>query len=207
MNIDSIKKIGITGGIGSGKTEACKILERLGEKVLYADQIAKDLTDNNEKVINKIKKVFGSEFYGKDGKLNRKKLANFVFNNPSKLNTLNSIVHPEVFRVIDEKIRDFANQKIKQVYIEAALIFESGMDENLDLVIVIDADLPIRLERVQKRDKMDKDDFMRRNDSQIPSEEKVKLADFTIKNNGSIEELERNLVFINNLIKNYYFNK
>jgi len=85
MKPNIIKRIGITGGIGSGKSEACKILEQLGEVVLYADLIAKDLTDNNANVISQIKKYFGIDYYDKSGKLNRKKLADLVFNDPRHL--------------------------------------------------------------------------------------------------------------------------
>ncbi|HEY9188253.1 MAG TPA: dephospho-CoA kinase [Ignavibacteria bacterium] len=207
MKPNKLKRVGITGGIGSGKSEACKILEQLGEVVLYADLIAKDLTDNNANVISQIKKYFGIDYYDKSGKLNRKKLADLVFNDPKALETLNSIVHPEVFKVIDKEIEKSVKKGLKKIFIEAALIFESGMDENLDLVVLIDADEYIRYERVKERDRMTKEEFIKRVQAQMPSEEKVKLADFTIKNNGSLEELKRNIIFINDLINNYYFKK
>jgi len=207
MKPNVIKRIGITGGIGSGKSEACKILEQLGEVVLYADLIAKELTDTNPIIISQIKKYFGSDYYDKSGKLNRKKLADLVFNDSKALETLNSIVHPEVFKVIDNEIEKLVRKGLKKVFIEAALIFESGMDENLDLVILIDADEDIRYKRVKERDKMTKEEFIKRVQAQMPSEEKEKIADFTIKNNGSIEELKHNIIFINDLINNYYFNK
>ncbi len=197
-----VKRIGITGGIGSGKTEACKILERLGEKVLYADIIAKNLTDNNAEVIDEIKNVFGAEFFDKSGKLDRKKLADLVFNDDEALAVLNYIVHPHVFKEIDKEIEKLASEGLKQVFIEAALIFETCMDENLDSVVVIDADKNVRQNRVALRDGMTEEEFNKRMSSQMSSEERTKLADFTIKNNGSLADLERNLVFIISLLKN-----
>jgi dephospho-CoA kinase len=197
-----VKRIGITGGIGSGKTEACKILERLGEKVLYADLIAKDLTENNIEIKNEIKNVFGLEFFDKSGKLDRKKLADLVFSDDEALAVLNSLVHPHVFSFIDEEVSLLAKNGGDRIFVEAALIFETYMDENLDVVIVIDSEKDTRLKRVKSRDGMTESEFKKRVDSQMSSEEKVRLADFTIKNNGSLGELERNLTFIISLINN-----
>ena len=199
----NVKRIGITGGIGSGKTEACKILERLGEKVLYADLIAKELTDNNDAIKNEIKNVFGLEFFDKSGKLNRKKLAGLVFSDDEALSVLNYIIHPHVFAAIDDEVAKLAKNGGNRIFVEAALIFEACMDSNLDLVIVIDAEKETRLKRVTSRDGMTESEFNKRVNSQISSEERVKLADFTIKNNGSVEELERNLTFIVSLINNF----
>ena len=202
-----IKKIGITGGIGSGKSEACKILERMGEKVLYADLIAREITINDPEVQNEIKQIFGNEFFDKSGKIDRKKLAALVFNDEDVLSVLNSIVHPRVFKEIDRQSEKLSALGVEQVFIEAALIFETCMDDNLDLVIVIDADEKKRLDRVLKRDGMSEEEFYKRASFQLSSEEKIRLADFTIKNNGSIIELERNLLFITGLVKAYKVNR
>jgi dephospho-CoA kinase len=196
----NIKRVGITGGIGSGKTEAGKILENTGEKVLYADTIAKEIINTDKKVQNQIKKLFGQEYFGTDSKIDRKKLANLVFDNEEYLILLNSIVHPEVFKVIDDEAQKATDSDKKLIFIEAALIFESCMDEKLDFVIVIDAEENLCKERVYNRDKMSTDQFYKRVKNQIPSEEKIKLGDFTIKNNGDLLLLEKNILFIRDLI-------
>jgi len=202
-----VKRIGITGGIGSGKTEACKILERLGEKVLYADLIAKDLTDTNENIQNEIKNIFGSEFFDKSGKLDRKKLAGLVFSDDEALAVLNSIVHPHVFSFIDDEVEKLSEKGGERIFIEAALIFESCMDDKLDFVINIDADINKRKQRVISRDGMTAEEFEKRAENQLSPEEKARLSGFTIKNNGSLEELERNLIFITGLINNLKIEK
>jgi dephospho-CoA kinase len=196
----NIKRVGITGGIGSGKTESGKILENAGEKVLYADIIAKEVINSNEKVKNKIKQLFGQNYFDTDGKLNRKKLADLVFDDEESLMLLNSIVHPEVFKVIDDEIKKAKISGKKLIFIEAALIFESYVDEKLDFVIVIDAEENLCKERVCNRDKMSPAQFYKRVKSQIASEEKVKLGDFIIKNNSDILSLEKNILFIRDLI-------
>ena len=104
----NIKRVGITGGIGAGKTEAGKFLEKSGEKVLYADIIAKEQINNNEKVKSKIKKLFGQSCFDPAGKLDNKKLADIVFDDEESLMLLNSIVHPEVFKVIDAEAQKTA---------------------------------------------------------------------------------------------------
>ena len=196
----NIKRVGITGGIGSGKTEAGKILENAGEKVLYADTIAKKIINTNKKVQSQIKKLFGQKYFGTDGKPDRKKLADLVFDNEEYLMLLNSIVHPEVFKVIDNESQKAMDSGKKLIFIEAALIFESCMDEQLDFVIVIDADENLCKERVYNRDKMSADQFYKRVKNQIQSKEKIKLGDFTIKNNGDLLLLEKNILFIRDLI-------
>jgi dephospho-CoA kinase len=196
----NIKRVGITGGIGSGKTEAGKILENTGEKVLYADIIAKEIINTNKKVQSQIKKLFGQEYFGTDDKPDRKKLANLVFDDEEYLMLLNSIVHPEVFKVIDNESQKAMDSGKKLIFIEAALIFESCMDEQLDFVIVIDADENLCKERVYNRDKMSTDQFYKRVKNQISQYEKIKLGDFTIKNNGDLLLLEKNILFIRDLI-------
>ena len=203
MNENSnIKRVGITGGIGSGKTEAGKILENAGEEVLYADTIAKEIINTSEKVKSKIKEFFGKNCFDTDGNLNRKKLADIVFDDEESLLLLNSIVHPEVFKVIDDKVEKVKNLGKKLIFIEAALIFESCMDEKLDFVIVIDAEENICKERVYSRDKMSSTQFYKRIRNQISPGDKVKLGDFTIKNNSDLLSLEKNILFIRDLIYN-----
>jgi len=134
-------------------------------------------------------------------------LADTVFNDEQSLMLLNSIVHPEVFKIIDAETEKAKNSGKKLVFVEAALIFESCMDENLDFVIVIDAEENLRKERVCNRDKMSQDQFYKRVKNQISPEEKVKLGDFTIRNNGDILLLQKNILFIRDLIYSLQISK
>jgi dephospho-CoA kinase len=194
-----ILKVGVTGGIGSGKTEVCKILERSGERVLYADQIAKEITEKNEDVKKEIKKIFGKEVFNQNNDLDRKKIADIVFKNKSLKEKLNNIIHPLVFERIDEEIQNL-NPDLDLIFIEAALIFESGMEEGLDYIVVVDSDEKYRIQRIQERDKKDISQIRNIFKSQMSTEEKIKRADFIIKNNGTFDELGRAVFFIRDLL-------
>ena len=173
-------KIGITGGIGSGKTTVCKIFEILGIPVFYADDEAKNLMVNDLVLIDEIKIAFGKQAYFNDGQLNRKYIAEIVFNDKSKLNTLISLVHPAVFKAMDVWAY---NQKSKYVLKEAALLFESGSYRYNDYNILVSSDLELRIERIAKRDLMNKEQIKARIDAQLSETEKEKLANFVVFNN------------------------
>ncbi|MEO5910910.1 MAG: dephospho-CoA kinase [Pelobium sp.] len=173
-------KIGITGGIGSGKTTVCKVFELLKIPVFYADDVAKELMVTDEILINQIKKSFGEESYFKDQQLNRKYIADQVFRNPDALATLNSFVHPAVFAAMDDWV---CKQKAPFVLKEAALLFESNSYLKNDYNILVSSPLELRLRRVMQRDEISKEKIMERINNQFPEEQKVKLADFFIQNN------------------------
>jgi len=190
-------KIGVTGGIGSGKSEVCKIFERLGVRVLYADRIAKEIVENDGEVKREIKKVFGADVFDGKGNLDRKKMAAIVFSDERLKNKLNQIIHPKVFEVIDKEIGHLAVcGKEKFVIVEAALIYETGMEKNLDYVIVVDADEDVRIKRVIGRDGCSRGEVMSRIAAQMPVKEKVRRADFVIGNNGTKEELVGKVKFL-----------
>lgn len=186
----NVLKVGITGGIGSGKTTACKMFEQLGIPVYYADERAKYLMQHEHYLIDEIKKNFGEDVY-ENGKLNRKVLADKVFHNKSRLTILNSLVHPAVF--LDNE-RWAEEQRIKLVpYIlkEAALLIESGSSKKLDKLIVVTAPLDLRMKRVSERDQSSIEEVMARVRNQISEEEKVKLADFVIRNTKDTAYLQK----------------
>ena len=175
-------KVGITGGIGSGKTTVCRIFEMLGIPVFYADTVSRNLVQQNPEVIAAIKASFGNGIY-RDALLNTKALAKIVFNDPEKLRKLNSIVHPSVFRMFNEWIAKHAGYAY--VLKEAALIFETNAHLTLDAVIVVTAPETMRIKRVMQRDGATEADVQQRMKQQMPEAEKRKQATFIIHNDES----------------------
>ncbi len=179
--------VGITGSIGSGKSEFTKIAEQSGFPVLRADDISKEILDNNPDVRKQVIKKFGKESFLND-KPNKKYLAEIVFSNPVKLRELERILHPLVIQQIENKKKEFfKNHNI--IFIESALIYEADLEELFDFVVLITADREIRLRRKLSQG-MTEEDFLKREMNQIPDEEKRKRADFIFLNNGSVDELK-----------------
>ncbi len=173
-------KIGVTGGIGSGKSTVCKIFAQLGIPVYYADDAAKWLMQNDTALINSIQQLFGKDIYTKEQQLNRPKLAQIVFNDPTALKELEKLVHPAVHR---HSKQWFEQQKnVPYTLKEAALIFESGSYKQLDAVITVFAPEALRIQRIQKRDKANVQQIKARMKQQLSDEEKIKLADYVIYN-------------------------
>lgn len=175
-------QIGITGGIGSGKTTICKIFETLDIPVYYADDRAKWLMANDPDLKKKIEEKFGEEAYTKEGKLNRSYLADRVFGDSESLRALNELVHPAVGRDAQQWHESQGN--VPYTLKEAALIFESGSFRHLDKVIVVYAPREMRLQRVMRRDGSPREAIEARMDKQMPEEEKIERADFVIYNDG-----------------------
>ena len=171
-------KIGLTGGIGSGKTTVAKVFEVLGIPVYYADDEAKRLMNTDEKLKEKIQLQFGNNVY-KDGKLDRKHLSEIVFNNPEKLQLLNALVHPATLKDAEKWMQA---QSTTYSLKEAALIFESGAHEHLDYVIGVTAPAPLRILRTMQRDGITREEVLARMDKQMDETIKMKLCDFVIKN-------------------------
>ena len=176
-------KVGITGNIGSGKTTVSRIFEVLGIPVFYADIAAKHVMVNDEILITAIKGAFGDASYFDDGSLNRKHIANIVFNDEKELAVLNSIVHPAVFRAFDNWVKQYND--VPYVLKEAALLFESDSYKMCDKTIMVTAPLPMRIQRVAARDGMSEAEIMSRESKQFTEEKKAKLADYVIRNDNS----------------------
>ena len=171
-------KIGLTGGIGSGKSTVAKVFEVLGIPVYYADNAAKQLMNKDENLKEKITKQFANQVYT-DGKLNRKYLSEIVFNNPEKLALLNSLVHPAILKDAE---RWMQQQTTPYAIKEAALIFESGAQQHLDYVIGVTAPAPLRIHRTMQRDAITREEVVARMDKQMDDTIKMKLCHFIIKN-------------------------
>jgi len=177
-------KIGITGGMGSGKTTICQVLETFGVPVYYADLRAKAVMNENAEVKQKLKAFFGDGIYGEDGLLQRKLLSEKAFSNPELLKKLEAVTHPAVA----EDFEQWANQKhfspLPYIVKEAALLFESGTYKQMDKNILVKADFEERLKRIIERDNTTREKAMLRIEKQWPDEKKEPLADYIILNNS-----------------------
>ncbi len=182
--------IGLTGGIGCGKSEVRKRLQKAGVRVIDADTLAKEIAEKNPAVVSTIKKEFGSDIYDADGKLQRKKLAAIVFNDSTKLAALNAIIHPRVIGDVERKIDALREQGEKIVVVEAALHYEVNWNEAMDVMVVVSAPMEQRIPRVMQRDGVDEAAVHRRIATQLPIEEKVKRADFVIENDAGLAALD-----------------
>ena len=171
-------KIGLTGGIGSGKTTVARIFERLQVPVYYADDASKRLYRTDRELIAQLKKHFGEDVYTGDD-LNRQKLAEMVFTHPEKLDLLNSLVHPPTIRDAEAWM---ALQKAPYVIKEAALLFESGSVSGLDFVIGVSSPRHLRIQRAMDRDGSSREEVLSRMRRQIDEEIKMRLCDFIIIN-------------------------
>lgn len=175
-------RVGITGGIGSGKTTACKLFEKLGVPVYYADNRAKELMVDNKQLRNLIIQNFGTQSYAEDGSLNRLYLSSVVFSDEKKLELLNALVHPVV--AADSESWNTILERKNFVYSlrEAALLVETGSYKLLDKLIVVTAPEQERIKRVMLRDGGLEQQVKNRINAQMPDSEKLKLADFIIEN-------------------------
>ncbi len=178
--IEAMIKVGITGGIGSGKTTVCNIFKTLHVPIYNADTEARQLTDNHPEIVKRVRELFGADIY-KDGLLDRKKVASFVFRNKDLLQQLNAIIHP----IVAAHFNTWLSKQKDCTYIikEAAILFESGGNKQLDKVITVTAPQHIRIKRVMLRDKLSEEEVLNRIKNQMPQEEKVKRSDYIIQCN------------------------
>lgn len=176
-------KVGITGGIGSGKSTVCRVFSVLGIPVFNADVEAGRLQNEDPQIGTELIGIFGSDIYSAEGLLNRKKLASIVFNDSGLLEKLNSIIHPAVHR--EFKKWSARNSDFPYVIYEAAILFETGSFRNFDFTILVVADEQERIERVSKRDHSRPEDVLQRMNNQMMDKEKIKMADFVIENNDN----------------------
>ena len=171
-------KIGLTGGIGSGKTTVAKIFELLAVPVYYADDASKRLYASNKDLMEALKEHFGEDIYT-DEQLNRSKLAAIVFNDAAKLELLNSLVHPLTIKDAEEWMQQ---QTAPYIIKEAALLFEAGSASVLDYIIGVSTPQPLRIKRVMERDGVGREEVLSRMQRQMDEESKMLLCDFVIKN-------------------------
>jgi dephospho-CoA kinase len=171
-------KIGLTGGIGSGKSTVAKIFQVLGIPVFDADSVSKKIMETDVDLMNAIRTQFGERTYV-DGQLQRKLLADIVFNDAHQLDLLNAIVHPATIKAAEQW---FAAQQAPYVIKEAALLFEAGSTNQLDLIIGVQAPAALRIQRCMQRDAVSREEVQARMSRQIEDRIKMKLCDFVIVN-------------------------
>ena len=173
-------KVGVTGGIGSGKTTVCKVFELLGIPVFYADDVAKSVMHTDQVLKTAILNTFGERAYTKEGTLNRSYISSLVFNSKPELEKLNSLVHPAVFRAFDNWL--LQQKDAPYVIKEAALLFESDSYKMCDESILVIAPTETKISRVKLRDGISDEDVKLRMNRQFSDEVKIKFADHILNN-------------------------
>lgn len=186
-----IKKVGITGGIGSGKSEVRKILADRGYPVIDADSLSKRIAGEDARARVAIKTAFGPDVFSDDGLLQRQLLARRAFADRLSIQRLNAILHPLVFENVDCEVEKAGEQGHPFIFIEAALFYETGWDKDMDAMLMVDAPLERRFDWLQQRDAVGRAQIEHRMRFQISNTEKRQRADFIIDNNGELTDLQQ----------------
>ena len=181
--------IGLTGGIGTGKSEAARQLEKLGALIISADQVGHEAYTVNTEAWEQVVATFGNGILQDDKEIDRRKLGGIVFSDPSQLKKLNQIMHPRMARIVSDKIEAFRGQGVDTVVVEAALLFEAGWDSLVEEVWVTDASEEIIIGRLRERNGLSDEEAKKRINSQMDRMERIGRSDFVINNSGDMAEL------------------
>jgi dephospho-CoA kinase len=184
--------VGLTGGVASGKTTVAQILKEEGAILLDADQIARQLVEPQTPVWAEVIKAFGTDILDEDGSIRRKKLAALTFSDPRRRKRLNEILHPAIRKEITRRLKEIGRRNPEAIVIvDAALLVETGDYREMDRLIVVTSAEAQQLERLQQRDGASREQALAILTSQMGTEEKVKVADFVIRNEGSLEDTKK----------------
>ncbi len=183
-------KVGVTGGIGSGKSTVCAVWESMGAVVVYSDTLAKKLMETEEELISAIREKFGDEAYHEDGTLNRGFLSAQAFQK-GRVGELNRIVHPAVRRKIGELMERAEAQGAEMFVEEAALLLDRGRPDHIDYVVLVHAGRDRRIRWIEQRDGADRNEILSRMKKQRAHEELMPMADFVLENSGSLQSLKQ----------------
>jgi dephospho-CoA kinase len=186
-----VLKIAITGGAGSGKSMVARMFQELGGAVLDADEIAHRVVAVGAPAWQELKQAFGPEFFGEDGELDRARMARQVFADPEARLRLNEIVHPHVAKEIRERLEDLRGRGVRMVLVEVPLLFEAGLAEGYDKVIVVDADSQEQVARLLERDRRDEAEIQGIINAQMPLQDKAAKADFVVNNRGALPDTRK----------------
>lgn len=182
--------IGLTGGIGTGKTEVSRLLERLGATVINADQVGHEAYTPHSEAWQEVVKAFGEDVLQQDGEIDRRKLGGIVFADPEQMATLNGIMHPRMAAIVSEKLGVLENQGTNVAVVEAAVLFEAGWDALVGEVWTTESPEEKVVERLQQRNGFAPEEIRKRIASQMPSEERARRANEVILNDGELEDLD-----------------
>jgi dephospho-CoA kinase len=196
-----VKLIGLTGGIASGKTSVARILKRLGAAVVDADALAREVVEPGQAAWHEIAETFGAEILKPDRTLDRHKLRAIIFSDPTARKKLEAIIHPRVRALAEKRIGELSAAGYGVVVYEVPLLFEGNLHEWLRPVILVACGARIQKQRLQHRDGVDAATAQRHIDAQMSLEEKRRLADYVIENDGTLEDLERQVQAVLEKIK------
>lgn len=206
-SLEGVMVIGLTGQTGSGKTTACKRFRQNGFTVINADEVAKSIMEPDTVCLREIADCFGPCVLNDDHSLNRRALADIVFNNPKKLELLNSISYPHITSEILSLIKENSARGNKLILLDAPTLFESRVDDFCEIIISVIADEDTRLQRIMKRDSLTDEQAIARMNSQHTEKFFVDNSDFIIKNNNGMTGLDDVVDELSDKIKRYYNNK
>jgi dephospho-CoA kinase len=196
-----VKLIGLTGGIASGKTTVARILKRLGAAIVDADALAREVVEPGREAWREIVEAFGREILQPDRTLDRQKLRATIFADPTARKKLETIVHPRVRALAEERIREHSAAGHEIVVYEVPLLFEGKLHEWLRPVVLVACGVNTQKQRLQQRDRIDAEAAQQHIGAQMSLEEKRRLADYVIENDGSLEDLERQVQAVVKKIK------
>ena len=191
-------KIGITGGIGSGKSEVCLYFNQLNIASINADEIAKNVIHVDKSIQNQLREKFGDNIFISK-KLNTNQLASIVFTDKKKLAILNSIIHPKTIEEIKKEIFLLSEKKHTYILIESAIIFENNLQNMFDYTLLVTSNLDLRIERIKLKTNLREEDILKRIKMQMNEESKKKISDFIIENNETKLELKQKVTFFHKI--------
>ena len=186
--------IGLTGGIGTGKSEVARLLQSLGAAVISADEVGHEAYTPNSESWREVVDTFGKEILQPSGEIDRQKLGAIVFSEPQQLEKLNAIMHPRMARMVADRIQVLRDQGAPTVVVEAALLFEAGWDSLVDEVWTTDSSVESVVERLQARNGMDEKEARRRIDSQMDPAERIERSDLVVDNSSDVSALEQTVM-------------
>ena len=196
-----MKLVGLTGGIASGKSTVAEILKRQGAAIINADVLAREVVEPGHQAWTEIVNTFGTAVLQPDRTLDRQKLRAIIFDDPDARKKLESIIHPQVRALAEQRIREHAAAGYAVIVYEVPLLFEGNLQEWLRPVILVACDVDTQRKRLQSRDNLSAVQAQKHIEAQMSLEEKRRLADYVIENNGSLEDLERQVQAVLEKIK------
>lgn len=184
-------KVALTGGAGTGKSTVLQIFQELGASILDADRIAREVVAKGKPAWEELRRTYGPEFFGEDGELNRARMASLVFADPEARGVLEKIVHPRMIREIEARLEEMEQQGERVAIVECAVLFECGMQDGYDRIVVVYAEPEDQVQRLADRDHRDPGVITGILAAQLPMQEKMARADYVVDNRGSLDQTRR----------------